>query len=347
MISWEDRRKSGIEAARAELAELKDASGLLAAFAAWWKERDTPGEGGSGQLHLHPSTIQLAGELRTAGLDEAADFAMSQWVAEGPIHSGVWTFSILLGESFVAEFVDRLTAGNGRTPLFYGLEQFGAWDAFESLVRLRLAGDPAAAAAAMERLRLLVAQLKADPSRFMGHHERVHGNIRKRAERYATSPSIDEIWEGPFDAHVLAPEAFLWDVLLELKPTEVLRLLGDMPHPVFMRACLRGERLAKRPDEIAGLLKMAPMAFCAEETLRAEGAVVLLLLEIAEAAVRKTVMDVDGSIRVATVGESELLAPVIERCEVTITMLLDALSSAPTPSRSRGRGSIASSAQES
>ena len=185
MTSWEELRNSGISGARGALAKLKHGSRILAAFAAWWKEQETSSNAGPVRLHLHPSTLHLAGELRAAGLDAAADFAVTQWVAEGPIHPGVWTFSILLGESFVAEFIDRLTDASWQSPQFYGLENFGAWDAFESLLRRRLTMDTGATAAVTERLRRLVVQLKTDPVQFMGHHERLRGNIQNRVEHYA------------------------------------------------------------------------------------------------------------------------------------------------------------------
>src|ERR1700730_3572658 len=106
MSSWHELQSSRIAAARDALAELTDQSEIFAAFANWWRQRLVTGNEGSANLHLHPLTIQLAAEIRTHGLVGAADFATTQWSAEGPIRPGKWIFSILLGETFVTPFLD-------------------------------------------------------------------------------------------------------------------------------------------------------------------------------------------------------------------------------------------------
>lgn len=325
MTSWEDVRSSGIAAARNARAELRNQIETLAAFAIWWNERLAVGTEGSRQLHLHPSTIHLASKLRDQGLDMAADFATTQWTAEGPIHPGVWMFSILLGESFVTQFIDSLIADVWRPPNFYGLENSGAWETYDRLLRDVLRTDQNGVAAVTKRLAELVARITKEPSKSISHPAHRRGHIENLVMQYAASPSIKEAWGNPIDDLFFSEESFLWDILLEVEPADTLALLGKMPHPIFMRCGLQNDILAKYPDRLAELLKSAPVAFSDGGKFRVEGAIAVLLLDLASSAVRQTAIDADGSIRLVPVDEPELLIPATEQCKATTQALLSAL----------------------
>jgi hypothetical protein len=325
MNSWDELRSSRIVAARDALAELTDKGEVSAAFVNWWNQRPKTGNEGSIQVHLHPSTVQLAAQLHVHGLAAAADFATTPWSAEGPIHPGKWIFSILLGEAFVTYFLDGLVSNTWHSQNFYGLETFGAWEAFDHSLRDRLHTDPNGISAVTKRLTQKVARIKENPSGSMSYAARRRGSIDDLIEKYAACPSIEEVWGYPLDDPFFSEDSFLWSVLLEVNPADALVLLGDMPHPIFVRGGLQTDLLAKHTDRLAELLKCAPLAFSDGGAFRAEGAVAVLLLEIATAAVRETAIDSDGSIRFVPQDKPELLTEAAKRCQATTGILLESL----------------------
>jgi hypothetical protein len=347
MTSWEELRNSGISGARGALAKLKDERGMLAAFAAWWKERQTSSNAGPVRLHLHPSTLHLAGELCAAGLDAAADFAVTQWVAEGPIHPGVWSFSILLGESFVAEFIDRLIDASWQSPRFYGLENFGAWDAFESLLRRRLTMDTGVTAAVTERLRLLVVQaavsLTGDGKPDQIALRRVAALSKIAIAKFAGTAFAEGV-------HAVSDALRCFPAVTGAGCTHTQVKTGSgakaAKNPRFkwvntvlgnIKAAMVGTYRAVRAKHVPRYLAEFEYRFNRRyrlETMIGRLAYVSLrtapmpygLLKLADVYAQSgTAMDADGSIRVAPVDKPELLAPAIERCEATMKMLLDAL----------------------
>ena len=325
MKSFEEICSAGIGAARAALAQAAGKERIAAAFAEWWGDRDDGKQTASGQSGVHPSAERLAEELRVAGMGEAASFAVDQWVKEGPIDPGVWLVAILLGESFVEPFVGALMAGEWRTPRFFGLETWGAWNAFDTSLRDRLRTAADASEAALKRLRLSVENVKKDPIGSMYVHGFSRGNLEERIKQYSVSPDVDEVGEHPYDPPVWMGDYFLWDVLLEVRPAETLVLLGEFPHPIFMRNCFGSKRLTQRVEEVGGLIRMAPDAFNDDGVFQAGGAVAVLSLEIAGAAITKGALDSDGSFCVVPMDKSELLAPAIGLCQSATKTIVDAL----------------------
>jgi hypothetical protein len=327
MKSFEEIRSAGIRDARAALTHADGKATIAMGFVEWWGGDPDDGKGDvSAQKVVRPSAERLAAVLHAAGMEDAAGFALGQWVNEGPIHPGVWLFAILLGESFVDPFVAALLVNGWRTPNFFGLETYGAWEAFIDSLRDRLRTTAEACDAAFRRIHLSVENLRENPLTNIPAYQRVRGQIEERAKRYLASPDIDEVWEQQFDPLVWLNDYFLWHVLLEIRPADTLALLGDMPHPGFMRNCFRSERLAGRPDDVGGLIRAAPDAFNGGGAFQARGAVALLLLEIAGLAIEQTAREPDGSIIVVALDNREALAAVIERCQAGTKTILDALS---------------------
>lgn len=325
MKSLKDIRSAGIRDARAALAQADGKARIAMAFVEWWGSRDDGKEDVSAQKVVRPSAERLAAVLRAEGMEDAASFALGQWVKEGPIDPGVWLFAILLGKSFVEPFFAALLVGGWRTPNFFGLKSYGAWEAFLDSLRDRLRTPSEACDAAFRRLRLSVENVRDNPVANIPVYQRDRVHIEGRAKRYLASPDIDEAFQQPFDPIVWLKDCFLWDVLLQVRPADTLTLLGDMPHPVFMRNCFGSARLAGRPEEVGGLIRAAPDAFNGGGAFQARGAVALLLLEIAEIAIEQTVQEPDGSILVVALDNREALAPAIERCQAAMKTILDAL----------------------
>ncbi|MHB8257113.1 MAG: hypothetical protein ACYDE0_07735, partial [Acidiferrobacterales bacterium] len=329
MINWEEVKAEGLEAARVARGNLRDEDGISAAFAQWWRATDDASAEQRAVIHEHPATRILADELRTAGADAAADFALSPWTGAGPIRSSTWLFSVLLGESFVPIFVEALLKGIWRRPEFYGLNSFGAWEAFDATLRRKLKEDQKARMAAMNWLRQLVNSIKANPALYADYRARLDGTVLRLVQKYAEAPGVEDAWENPHNPQILLEDSFLWDVLLELRPAETLVLLGTMPYPVFIRSCLLGNRLERHPDELARLIEIAPRAFVDGDRFQAGGAVIVHLLEIAGAAIQMTTMDKDGTVRIAPAGRPDLLSATIERCEAATKVVVDALFARP------------------
>jgi hypothetical protein len=319
---------AAINDARAALSQTDAKEAILAAFTEWWRhpnnEASDNAEGGISR----PPTEQLAERLSAVGRDDLAAFALGPWIKQGPLDPTTWQFAIILGESFVKAFVAALLAGNWRATNFFGLGTFGAWEAFDLALRGVLRADLSATEAAIERLRGSVEGAKRDPTGSMPHDDRLGAQVSERVRRYVTLPEIDEAWQQSFDVPVWADYSFLWDVLLDVRPTETMALIGQMPHPLLMRSCFGRQRLAERPEEVARLIAAAPSAF-ADATFQASGAVSVLLLEIAWTAIETTAHKPDGSLLLIPIDRPELLVPVSEKCSAVTEIILDALFSRP------------------
>ena len=318
-------REAALNDARMALAQTAAKGSILEAFVEWWDRpsHDESEESESGASR--PPTARLAERLRTLGRDDLAAFALGPWPKPGPIDPNAYQFAILLGESFADVFVNALLAGTWRaTNFFYGLNQFGAWDAYDLTLRGVLRTNIPGRDAAFERLRQSVERAKLYPTHSIPHDERMSAQVHERIRRYRALPDIDEAWPQPSDIPIWPDYSFLWDVLLDVRPEETLALMGQMPHPLLIRSSFGNERLAERPDEIARLISAAPIAFTGS-SFHASGAVAVLLLELAWTAIERTAHNADGSVRLVEIGRPELLAPAAERCHAVTETILNAL----------------------
>jgi hypothetical protein len=323
----DDMRRVALGNARELLAQAPNGKALFEAFAQWWRH--------PGHTHRHPdggtpcpSTESLVGRLRELGREDLATFASGPWLKQGPVDPVLWQFAIVAGESFAQPFVEALKAGSWREPNFYGLDAIGALDAFDVALREELKHDTSATDAALRRLSASVDAAKRDPTARMPQDHRYSTRIRERVTRYRTSPQIDEVWAQNSDLPTWPEHAFLWDVLLDVKPQDTIALLATTPHPLIIRSCLRTQRLADRPDEIARFIAIAPPAFVGEE-YQADGSMVVLLLEVAWDAIENTAHNPDGSLITVAADTPELLNPPAEKCREATRTILDALFARP------------------
>ncbi len=323
----DERRRVALSTAREALAQAANREALFEAFAGWWRHpghthRDP--DGGTPR----PSTESLGARLRELGREDLATFASGPWLKQGPIDPVFWQFTILSGESFAKPFADVLKTGGWREPNFYGLDAIGAFDAFDLALRAELKQDAMATEAALRRLSASVDAAKRDPTASMPQDDRHSPRVRERVTLYRTSPQIDEVWAQNSDPLTWPEHAFLWDVLLDVRPQDTIALLATMPHPLIIRSCLRTQRLADRPDEIARLIAIAPPAFVGAE-YQADGSMVVLLLEVAWDAIENTAHNPDGSLITVAADTPDLLNPPAETCREATRTILDALFARP------------------
>ena len=319
----DQKRHVALSTAREVLAQAPTGKALFEAFEEWWRRPEhthSDPDGGTPR----PSTESLVARLRELGRDDLAAFASGPWLKQGPLDPVLWQFAILAGQSFAKPFADTLKSGSWREPNFYGLDVTGAFDAFDLALREVLKQDALASDAAFRRLNASGDAAKRHPTASMPQGDRHSTRVRERVTRYRTSPQIDEVWAQNYDPPTLPEHTFLWDVLLDVRPQDTITLLATMPHPLIIRSCLRTQRLADRPDEIARLIAIAPPAFVGEE-YQADGSMVVLLLEVAWDAIENTAHNPDGSLITAAADTPELLNPPAEKCREATRTILDAL----------------------
>lgn len=316
--------RAAINDARAALARTANREAIVQAVAEWWRDPSHENRDALGPGNARPSVEQLVARLRELGREDLAAFAGGPWPKQGPTDPAQWQFATLLGGSFVGAFVSALRAGNWRDPHFFGLDALGAWEGFDVALRRVLRTDISAIEAALGRLRVSVDSARRNPTSSMPHEDRHSAYVRERTRRYQESPQLDEAWEHSSDTPAWPEHVFLWDVLLEVRPAETLALLATMPHPLLMRSCLGSERLIGRPEELAKLIATAPAAFV-NESFQAGGAIVVLLLELASAAIEATAHNPDGSLLIVATDNPDLLIPAADKCRAVTESILDAL----------------------
>jgi hypothetical protein len=324
----DERHRTAIDDARAALARAANREAIVQLFVEWWRHPGHKNPDDLGASNSRPSVEHLVARLGEFGCEDLAAFAGGPWMKQTPPDAALWQFATLLGESFVGPFVTALRVGNWREPQFFGLDSLGAWEAFDIALRDALKTDVTAIDAALGRLRLSVDDAKRNPAGTMPYDDRHGARLRERARQYQGSPQIDEVWERPSDTPAWPEYAFLWDVLLYVRPAETMALLATMPHPLLMRSCLRTERFTARPKEIANLIATAPVAFV-DTSFQVGGAVAVLLLELACAAIESIAHSPDGSLLLVDVDKPELLSPAADKCGVVTEEILQALFSRP------------------
>jgi hypothetical protein len=319
-----ESRQAAIAGARVMLAQASNRDAIIAAFVEWWRHPGHSNQGELGDSNSRPSTQHLVARLRELGREDLAAFAEGPWLKQGLLDPILWQFAILAGESFVEPFADALKAGNWREPRFFGLDATGTWEAFDLGLRDTFRADATATDAALGRLRGSVENARRDPTGTMPHDDRYSAQVKERVKRYQESPDLDECFEQPSDIPTWPEYALLWDVLLDVRPQETLELLARMPHPLLMRPCLGSDRLVGRPEDLARLIATAPQAFDGE-SFQGGGALVILLLEQAWAAIETTAHNPDGSLVIAQIDKPDLLNPAADKCRAVTQTVLDAL----------------------
>lgn len=322
----DENRRLAMSTASDALARTPNREALFEAFAEWWCQSDHEHADRTGASAPRPSTERLVARLRQLGRKDLAQFADGPWLNQGPLDPILLQFSILVGKSFARPFVEALKSDSWREPHFYGLDAMGAWEAFDVGLRDLLKADAFATDAVLRRLSVSVETARNDPTASMPHNNRHSAAMRERVRRYTDCPGIDEVWEQSYDPLAWPEHVYLWDILLEVRPRDTIALLAKMPHPLLIRSCLRSERLADRPDELARLISMAPVAFTGE-SFQADGGLAVLLLEVAWTAIEQTAHSPDGSLLTTSIDKPEFLNPAADKCRaVTETILAELFS---------------------
>ena len=319
----DEKQIIAVTTAREVLAQAQDREALYEAFAEWWRSSELTPRNPEDSVQ-RPPTESLEVRLRALGHEELATFAGGPWLSQRPLDPIFWQFTILVGDAFAEPFTEALKGGVWREPRFYKLDSLGAFDAFDVALRKILKRDAAAADAAFQRLKASVDAARGDPAACVPQDDRCIANVRERVNRYRSSPDIDEVWEQGADPPTWPEYAFLWHVLLEVRPHDTIALLATMPHPLLIRSCLRTERLAERPDELARLIAVAPPAFVGER-YQAEGSMVVLLLEVGWAAIENTAHNPDGSLICAEADAPDQLNAAAVKCREVTQTILDTL----------------------
>jgi hypothetical protein len=313
-----------MSSARKTLAQAPYREAVFEAFTEWWRHSAHKHSDRSGAGTPRPATEHLVARLLELGREDLATFAGGPWLKQGSVDPILWQFATLVGESFAKPFAETLKSGDWREPSFFGLDNMGAWDAFDVALRDVLKVDSSATEAALRRLSVSVETARRDPTATMPRDDRHSTAVRERVSRFRDLPRIDDVWERNSDPLVWPECAFLWDVLLDVRPQDTIALLTAMPHPLLIRSCFRNERLSAQPTEIARLITMAPVGF-AGESFQANGGVVVLLLELAWTAIEGTAHNPDGSLLTVATDEAELLNPAADKCRTVTQTILDAL----------------------
>jgi hypothetical protein len=326
VTAWETLYGDGTSRARLTIANSKERAAVESAFSVWWRAHDERRQLQPSELARHPTTKKLAESLRAAGLEEAANYAESDWQREGPIHPGIWVFAILLGESFVCVFIESLNNGETRKPNFFGHDTFGAWDAFETSLTLRIRTEGDVRRAAVRELRDLARRILSDPSRFVipsgaGWQNGVIAEIKK----YGNNPTVLQAWQSWIDSHIWVDGAFLAKCLLNVDKRIGIGLIATMPHPAFVRYCFGEGYLASQPDALAKAIAVAPRVFDDDGKFLATGALLVALLASAGEAVRRPARSADGSFIGVSADREDELRPALEEMRQVASSMVAAV----------------------
>jgi hypothetical protein len=118
---------------------------------------------------------------------------------------------------------------------------------------------------------------------------------------------------------------FYWPFCGGADPTEALRLIGKLPHPAYVRQCLREERVLEEFDELILLIETAPRAFENDGTFQSQGMIVIALLSLAGRAIRQAAWGTTERPTFVKHHRAEALRPLIESTRAIATSLADAL----------------------
>ena len=322
MKSWEQVRKEGLERGRSFFAESRDSATVDEALARWrGAVLDESPRPSRPEVAQHPATHQLSQELVEAGADDVAAFLRNFTEVEGPIHPGQWGFSFLLGRSFAPVFIEQLRRGELQSPMFYGLEQFGAWDSFIERSIEILRDDPNAKEAAIALLAKIVAQIETGPSLDALCAPGDQIAFQQACERYSKQPNIDEAWESHFCKRILFRPSFFIGILLEVDPAECMQLIGELPHPAFLQDCFEeGEVPAARVGALTSLLAAAPEAFDNTGAFQSQGMVTVALLNQCA-----KVLQTHRARLLVPKDRADDLAPLAENAAAVATQIADTL----------------------
>lgn len=320
MATWEEVRRKGIAAAHMQLDARSDLPELLRGVGVWWDGLSAAGRQDRASMATHPATHGLTVVFEDADLPDVASYLRTFAVMEGPIPPGVWPFAQLLGQAVAHRYVARLPEQADDSFRLFGLESYGAFEAFSTEVRAILTRDPVAWATAVAKIDGQLAGIRDDPGRaaiFGREREGVEQTVRA----YQETPTINEAWETRLDSHAgFNPTLLL--LALRHEPAELLRRIAILPHPALVDNAIP-DAAELGEDELLHLIRQAPAAFDANEVFQAVGMVVVCLLGRAGAKIRYAAWGRDVTLPVYQ--HTADLAPVSVETQRVIALLLDTL----------------------
>lgn len=321
MGGWVEIRRSGTMRAIERLGARADLREILGRFDAWLEAVDAPDGPDRGAVAIHPATGTLADALEAAGLREEAAFLRALAIETGPIRPGVWAVAQLLGRAAARRFLAGIVGQTGKTSALFGLESYGASDAFLLEVAQILGRDATARAAAAAETARMVADARRNPGRFAPFTQEREG-VGEAVRAYLDEPEIDEAWETRLDGHVRFGSTLL-TILATADTAEFLRQAGSLPHPAFAEQVLPDAPRLREGDLLC-LLRDAPAAFDDVGAYQAAGMIAVRLLHRIGEKIRLVAWGDRGATPVPP-GEQARLEPARAEAERVTARYLDAL----------------------
>lgn len=319
MPRWEEVRTSGIANAARIIAARRDADVLPSLVAAWADTvRARPPTAPENLADL-PETVDLAEAFEREGLGTVAEALRLMDQREGAIPPGRWLLARLVGLGEGDCFADGL-ASDARRPLtLWGLESYGAWEAFVDRLSARLNADAEVREGYWRALDALVEGVRSEPER--GALSREREGVRATIDAYRSSPDVKEAWETRLDSYVLMNDELPLAPARRLDPSRYLALLARLPHPVFVAHAVD----EKETGDLDRLIRAAPPA-CDEAGRFAQGGMVLIaVLRACGAACRRCAWGANGAPQPVDEADAASLEPAQAATKAMIETILDAL----------------------
>lgn len=321
MGDWAEMQRSGTMKAIERLGARADLPELLGRFDAWLEAIGALEEPGRGPVAVHPATGILADALEAADLRDEAAYLRDFAVDTGPIRPGVWAVAQLLGRASAHRFMAGLAGQTRNTSRSFGLEPYGAFDAFREEAADILERDAAAKATAVAETARKVAEARRNPGKFAIFTQEQAG-VGEAVQAYQNEPAIKEAWETRLDSHVRFGSTLL-TILSTADTAEFLSQAGALPHPVFVEQVLPdASRLGE--GDLLRLLRDAPDAFDDACVYQAAGMMAVRLLHRVAEKIRLVAWGERGAVSVPP-EERAQLEPARAETERVAARYLDAL----------------------
>lgn len=276
MVDWAELRSAGLARADHALRAREDRKELIALVCEWLAASQDIPISDLSEIAVHPATIRLERDFEDWRLPEVAEFLRTFAQREGSIQEGTWLFALLLGWASARVFLEGLHVRECRPVKLWGLDAFGAWDAFANELSILIESDQSAEAALWNQLSVIIQEVDADPSKYS--HTLDMDAVRTAVDTYRAAPDVQEAWETRLDAHVMFPFGFLFDLARKLDLERLLDAIGQLPHPVFVAQVLPDENDLD-DDKLLALVAAAPAGWDNEGIYQSAGMIILLLLQ--------------------------------------------------------------------
>ena len=232
---------------------------------------------------------------------------------------GRWLLAQLMGRAAAERFSVSLAAGNRPDIEFRGLDSYGAWEAFAADLPKLLHAHKDRHEAFWRELERVVTKARAKPEDHVMTLERAR--LQSAVDTYAVEPKVATVWDDHIDSFVIFSEGFLFDIGRALDGKKYLALLGQLPHPVFVRQSVTKIEADSFPD----LLRTAPSTVSANGHFVREGMVLFALLQAAADECRQKAWGGGQAPRPVPTSDETALGPARDDLEAFVSALLDAL----------------------